>query len=250
MPPIDIDAIRAGLYAGQFFLEYLPTMLVAENRCVGAEALIRWDHPDGLILPDAFIPLIENTPLSGLLTYWVIETVAQELGAWLAAHEEVHISINVPPEVLGRGGLEYATVKAGLGPLRKQLIMEITERSVPDRIGMDALKGYSDFGVRIALDDFGLHDANLLLMSRVQVDIIKTDKRFADQMLEAGIEDRRMQALLTFMRANDFEVIVEGVETAAQCAFLREAGIRMAQGWYYSPALRAEAFQAFFHASR
>lgn len=170
-----------------------------------------------------------------MLTYWVIETVSKELGGWLAANDDVHLSINVPPEVLGRGGLEYAAVKAGLGPFAHKLVMEITERSIPDRIG---------------LDDFGLHDANLLLMSRVRIDIIKTDKSFADSMLAAGPADPRMQALVTFMRTNSFEVIVEGVETEAQRDFLRDAGIPMAQGWYFSPSLRAADFQAFYYANQ
>ncbi len=251
-PPstIDLATLRAAFYGGEFYLEYLPTMQLADGRCVGAEALIRWGRPDGVVPPDAFIPIIENTPLSGVLTYWVIETVSKELGGWLAANDDVHVSINVPPEVLGRGGLEYAAVKAGLGPFAHKLVMEITERSIPDRIGLEALNGYSDFGVRIALDDFGLHDANLLLMSRVRIDIIKTDKSFADSMLATGPADPRMQALITFMRTNAFEVIVEGVETEAQRDFLRDAGIPMAQGWYFSPSLRAGDFQAFYYANQ
>lgn len=247
---IDLTAIRAGIYGGEFFLEYLPTMRLADERCVGAEALIRWNRPDGVVYPDDFMSVIENTPLSGVLTYWVIETVARELGEWLAANDDVHISINVPPEVLGRGGLEYATVKAGLRPQAHKLVMEITERSIPDRMGLEALNGYSQFGVRIALDDFGLHDANLLLMSRVKIDIIKTDKSFADGMLAAGKGDPRMQALVTFMRSNAFQVIVEGVETEAQRNYLREVGIPMAQGWFFSPSLRAAEFQAFYYANQ
>jgi len=76
---ITLDAIQAGLTQGEFFLEYLPTVSLADNRCVGAEALARWRRPSGVVTPDVFIPLIEQTPLSGLLTYWVIETVAKEL---------------------------------------------------------------------------------------------------------------------------------------------------------------------------
>src|SRR6266536_263836 len=110
----DLRVIRDGLTNGEFFLEYLPTWLLENNRCVGAEALIRWRRPSGIVQPGQFIPLIENTPLSGLITYWVIDRVAEELGAWLRSNEGVHISINVPPEILGRGGLEYAVRKSGL----------------------------------------------------------------------------------------------------------------------------------------
>src|SRR5262245_4087783 len=122
---ITIDTIREGLQHREFFLEYMPTISLADGRCVGAEALSRWRRPAGVVPPAEFIPVIEGTHLSGLLTYWVIETVATELGAWLQDHEETHIGINVPPEVLGRGGLEYAATKAGLAELRRQLIMEV-----------------------------------------------------------------------------------------------------------------------------
>ena len=101
---INVDTIRDGLAHGEFFLEYLPTVTLADGRCVGAEALSRWRRSSGVVPPDEFIHLIEGTPLSGMLTYWVIETVAKELGDWLRAHKEAHISINVPPEILGRAG--------------------------------------------------------------------------------------------------------------------------------------------------
>src|SRR5215212_380086 len=105
---INVDTIHAGLAQGEFFLEYLPTISLADGRCVGAEALVRWRRPSGVVPPGDFIPLIEGTLVSGLLTYWVFETVGKELGDWLRGHTEAHISINVPPELLGRGGLEYA----------------------------------------------------------------------------------------------------------------------------------------------
>ena len=108
---ISADAIRDGLVTGEFFLEYLPTVSLADGRCLGAEALTRWRRSSGVVQPDDFIPLIEGTHLSGMLTYWVLETVAKELGDWLRVHKELDISINVPPEIIGRGGLEYAARK-------------------------------------------------------------------------------------------------------------------------------------------
>src|SRR6187401_3533263 len=94
---INLDTIRDGLVQGEFFLEYLPTVTLADGRCVGAEALARWRRSSGVLQPDEFIHLIEGTHLSGMLTYWAFETVAKELGDWLRAHKEAHISINAPP---------------------------------------------------------------------------------------------------------------------------------------------------------
>ena len=124
----------------EFFLVYLPTVSLHDGRCVGAEALIRWRRPGNVVVdPEHFIPLTDQTPLSGAITYWVIDTVADEIGDWLGANEDAHISINVPPEILGRGGLDYAATKSGLRAHVKQVILEITERGVPDQLGLDAL---------------------------------------------------------------------------------------------------------------
>src|SRR4051812_1130709 len=108
---INLETIRAGFTNGEFFLEYLPTVSLTDRRCIGAEALIRWKRPTGVVPPDDFIPLADNTPLSGLITYWVIDTVAAEMSDWLRANPNAHISINVPPEILGRGGIAYAADK-------------------------------------------------------------------------------------------------------------------------------------------
>jgi sensor c-di-GMP phosphodiesterase-like protein len=87
MDAIDQEAVREALARGELFLEYLPLIAVPEGRCVGAEALVRWRRSDRVVMPNEFTPLIEETPLSGLLTYWVIETVAVELGGWLRAND-------------------------------------------------------------------------------------------------------------------------------------------------------------------
>ena len=118
----------------------MPTINLATNQCVGAEALVRWLHNNELISPDDFIPQIENTPLSGLLTYSIIEMIEQDLGAWLRQNENVHVGINIPPELLGRGGLEYAAIKCGLSDVAHKLILEITERGFPDDLGLVALQ--------------------------------------------------------------------------------------------------------------
>jgi sensor c-di-GMP phosphodiesterase-like protein len=120
-----------------------------------------------VVQPDEFIHLIEGTHLSGMLTYWVFETVAKELGDWLRVHKETHISINAPPEILGRGGLEYAALKTGLSEVRDQIILEVTERGIPDSLGVATLDAASRSGVRIALDT---------------LDLIKTDRSLVAQI--------------------------------------------------------------------
>ena len=247
---IDLDAIRSGLNRGEFFIEYLPTIALEGFTCVGAEALTRWRRDSGIVHPFDSMELIRDTPLSGRITYWVIETVARELGAWLRANPDAHISINVPPEILGRGGLEYAAASAGLNDVLDRIVLEITEHGVPDAIGVAAINKARAAGVRVALDDVGINDANLLVLSRVNVDIIKLPKSFADSLLDEEGAPANLTGLRALMKATNVQVIAEGVETARQVEILKEAGVSMAQGWYFSPTLPAEAFQAYFRAHR
>jgi EAL domain-containing protein (putative c-di-GMP-specific phosphodiesterase class I) len=243
---ITVDAIHAGLTQGEFFLEYLPTVTLAEGRCVGAEALARWRRPSGVVPPGTFVPLIEETPVSGLLTYWVIETVTNELGEWLRAHEEAHLAINVPPEILGRGGLEYTATKTGIAGLRRRLILEVTERGLPDRLGVAALEAASRSGARIALDDVMLSGAKLAILSRCPLDIIKIDRSLVSQITPDVPCPEWLGGLSALLQSTRVEVIAEGVETAAQVAALRASGVRMAQGYYFSPPITAEELKAYY----
>jgi sensor c-di-GMP phosphodiesterase-like protein len=247
---IDPESIRSGLERGEFFLEYLPIVSLEPACCVGAEALLRWQRADGILYPDAFIPQADNTPLSGLLTYWVIDQVAVEMGAWLRAQEGVELHINVPPEILGRGGLEYAAQKSGLGDVRHKLVLEITERGVPDQLGLQALDLAARQGVRIALDDVRIDPAQVMVLARSNVRILKIDKSVLVERGAEGALPRWAEALSVLLKTTDLEVIAEGVQSAEQLAVLRAAGVRRAQGHYFSPALPAAAFLDYHHRHR
>jgi len=243
---IDLDMIRAGLANDEFYLEYLPIWSLEHERCVGAEALIRWQRPTEIVMPDDFIPLIENTPLSGLVTYWVIDRVAAEMGDWLRKQDGVEMHINVPPEILGRGGLEYAAQKSGLNDVKHKLVLEITERGLPDQIGLQALDLAARQGVRIALDDVRINPASVMVLSRSNVQIIKIDKSVLLDIPADGAMPRWAEALAVLLKTTQLEVIAEGVETAGQLALLRATGVRKAQGHYFSMPLRADAFLIYF----
>ena len=243
---IDLDMIRAGLDKDEFFLEYLPILSIEPERCVGAEALLRWQRPAGVTFPDDFVPLAENTPLSGLLTYWVIDRVALEMGDWLRKQDGVEMHINVPPEILGRGGLEYAAQKSGLHDVRHKIVLEITERGVPDQLGLHAIDLAARQGVRIALDDVRIDPANVMVLSRCNAQIIKIDKSVLLDNGVSGTLPRWAEALSVLLKTTDLEVIAEGVETAKQLAMLRAAGVRRVQGHYFSAPLRADAFLHYF----
>ncbi|AKC85821.1 EAL domain-containing protein [Pseudoxanthomonas suwonensis] len=238
--------IQAGLERGEFFLQYQPIVSLADGRCVGCEALLRWRRFGRVLGPGEFIPVAEETSLGGLLTYHTIETVAREQGAWLLERPHLFISINVPPALLGRGGLAYAAQKTGYQhSLRDQIVLEITERGIPDGIGVSEMEEAARNGVRFALDDVTLDGANLAVLSRSTFHIIKIAPAL---LAEIGPERPRpdwLAGLAALLATTDLQVIAEGVETPMQAQVLREAGIPMAQGFLYSQALAAKAMQAF-----
>lgn len=249
--PITPQAVRDALHHGELFLEYLPLIAVPEGRCVGAEALVRWQRADGVVMPDDFIPVIEETPVSGLLTYWVLETVAAELGGWLRDHDDVQLSINVPPEILGRGGLEYVANRVGLLDQADKLVMEISERGLPDKLGALALELAGQTGIRVALDDVLFRGRNLVVLSRCNVHILKLDRSLTAQI---GSPDHPqpppwLEHLSALHLGAGLEITVEGVETCVQADALVAAGVRLVQGFYYSRPLRAADFIAY-HAAQ
>jgi sensor c-di-GMP phosphodiesterase-like protein len=245
-PTIDRAAIRNGLAQGEFFLEYLPVVSLSDGRCIGAEELIRWHRPNGVVPPGEFIAFIEGTPVAGLLTYWVVEAVAAELGGWLRAHPDVHIGINAPPELLGRGGLAHVAAKCGLADLASQVILEVTERGIPDQLGVQAINHAADEGFKIALDDVTLvGGANLAVLTRCNFYSIKLDKSLTDQITAARPAPAWLQSLTALLAASPLQVIAEGVETEQQATTLAAANIQAAQGFYFSRPLPAAAFMAF-----
>ncbi len=244
---IDYSALEAGFARNEFFLEFLPTVSLVDGRCVGAEALARWRRPSGVVMPAAFIALLENTPMSGRLTYWVIDTVAAELSPWLRANPNVHVSINVPPEILGRGGLVYALEKSGLDEFSQQLVFEITERGVPDLLGLKALVGYPASGIRLALDDVTMSGANLAILTRCPFSIIKIDQSLVQQIGPENPCPEWLQGIAPLLQATQLDVIAEGVETEFQAAALKAHGVTLAQGFYFARPISAAGL-AEFHA--
>lgn len=249
-PGINEQQVHQALLDGEMFLEYMPTVLLPDgNKCVGGEALIRWRRGDRIVMPLEFIPIIEETPVSGLLTYWVIDTVAAELGAWLRNTPGVRIGINVPPEVLGRGGFEYVARKSRLSAVRDRIILEVTERGIPDRLGLDELEELAAQGVTIGLDDVEVNNGNLLVLFHAPVEVIKLDARTVAR-IDGPRADEVLRGLAPLIHASGRMVIAEVVEREEQARALAKAGVQMAQGFLYSKPLPAAAFIAWHAAHR
>jgi sensor c-di-GMP phosphodiesterase-like protein len=241
----DYDAVEEGLKNGEFFLEYLPTVELESGRCVGGEALSRWRRPSGVVQPADFLPFMENTALSGFLTYGVIEQVARDFLDWLRVHD-AFIAINVPPEIIGRGGIDFVGVKTGLVEVKDKIVFEVTERGVPDRIAMESINLWAKRGLRIALDDVGTGGSNLVVLARCNVEMAKLDRHLVNQVRRGEPLPGKLESLAALLKTGKLEVVAEGVETAEQAEVLKSAGVRLAQGYHFSRPLSADAFKAFF----
>jgi sensor c-di-GMP phosphodiesterase-like protein len=245
-----LDNLRAGLDRRELFVEYLPTVDLANGACVGAEALVRWRRGEVILAASEFMPLVENTPLSGTLTYWVIDTVAAELNEWLAANPDVQVGINVPAEILGRGGLEYAARRSGLNAHVGQIVLEITERGVPDRLGLEALQFMAERGVCVALDDIMLSGTNLALLTRCNFSMVKLSAALTSEVRLGRPAPQWLDGLRALLSGSSLVVVAEGIETDFQARALRAAGVKFAQGYLYSTPLLAREMIAFHAAHR
>lgn len=242
----ELKEILEGLTNDEFFIEYQPIMRIDGKACLGAEALIRWKKAQAVVLPMEFIPLAENSLLSGPLTYWLIDNVTKELGAWLQGQDNAFISLNIPPALFGRGGLWYAALKNGLLDMANKFVVEVTERAIPDNLGLQALVEAKELGFRICLDDINLNNENLMVYARSNIDLVKLDKGVADRLENKDCASKEIAALAPFTKHSGVQVIAEGVETENQRLIYEQLGVPMAQGWLFARSLPAERFIDFF----
>ena len=243
---MDLNTIRSALDAREFFLVYQPIVSLRDGHLLRG----RSTHPLATreYRPRCFgVHPVDRPalPCPETITYWVIDTVAMELSDWLGGHEAVHISINVPPEILGRGGLEYAATKSGLRARVKQLIVEVTERGIPDQLGLDALNSIPSTGARVALDDTTLSGANLALLTRCNFDFVKIDRLLVAELALDKPPAPWLDGLAPLLQTTSLQIIAEGVETAFQADALRAAGVQLAQGHYFSAPLSARDFKRY-----
>ncbi len=195
-----------------------------------------------------FHPNCREYPIIGLLTYWVFDTVAVEMADWLRQNRNAYLSINVPPEIIGRGGMEYAATKSGLIDLSAQLILEVTERGVLIRSQSPPWEIFGQRYPRGADDVTLVGGANMAILSRCPFHIIKLDRSLIGLIEEELTQPEWISSISALLDTSKLRVIAEGVETEWQYTVLRAAGIQYAQGYYFSRPINAERFKEYFHA--
>jgi len=244
---LDIEnALHRALDRGEFRVFYQPAVDLHTGDLVGIESLVRWQHPErGLIGPDQFIALTEETGLIVPLGSWVLREACRQWKRWEEFGTPTpRISVNLSTRQLGQPDLVDVVVdvldETGMDPSR--LSLEITESTVLDdtesALGtLEALKGQ---GVRISLDDFGTGYASLALLKRLPVDELKVDRSFVTGLGRDPQDSPIVSTVVSLAAALGLVAIAEGVETTTQVEELRRVGCRYAQGYYFARPQPAE----------
>jgi diguanylate cyclase (GGDEF)-like protein/PAS domain S-box-containing protein len=232
-----LERIRQAVENSEFVLHYQPKVNMHSGKVIGAEALIRWQHPEkGLLAPATFLPVIENHPLAVDVGEWVIDTALHQMTLWRTAGLELPVSINIGARQLQQGdfvkGLQAILAKHPLvhaGSIELE-ILETSALSDMDQVSQ-VIDECARMGVRFALDDFGTGYSSLTYLKRLRVALLKIDQSFVRDMLDDADDLAILQGIIGMAAAFKHEVIAEGVETVAHGTALLQLGCELAQGY-------------------
>jgi diguanylate cyclase (GGDEF)-like protein len=235
--------LRRAIAQDELELHYQPIIETKSGKICGAEALIRWRHPTkGMIPPEQFIPLAEETGLIAQIGEWVLHTACIEAATWPA---DIKVAVNLSPVQFRKSNLPdvvmYTLAQSGLPPERLEL--EITETALIESAAdcLPALRQFKNLGIAIALDDFGTGYSSLSQLTMFPFDKIKIDKSFIQNLTKRTECAAIISATLTLALSLDMATTAEGVETVQQYQLLRLAGVTSLQGYLFQrPALAAD----------
>lgn len=239
--------LRQACREQQFVLYYQAIFDLQANRLAGAEALIRWRHPErGLVPPDHFIPVVEQSGLINEIGLWVVDAACAQLASWQRDGRAYTLSVNVSGRQIP-GGLPPSSIEEALrrhDVLPERLALEITEGVLLGNIAEAQawLQAVQKLGVRVYLDDFGTGYSSLSYLKRFPLDTLKIDRAFVQDMLPGNSEHSLVQAIIAMARSLDLKVVAEGVESATHLQMLQEMGCHFAQGYYLSRPVPANDF--------
>ncbi|SMG61196.1 EAL domain-containing protein [Paraburkholderia susongensis] len=241
-----IEDAEHGLTRKEFFFVYQPKLRLQEARLSGFECLLRWKHPSrGILMPASFINIVEDSPLTERFTDYIVTEAAEILANWtLRGYDTLSMAINLPAREIGRP--EFAAQLAKLFDTRSidshRLQIELTETTNPGSIdalvtAIDALKAS---GFSVAIDDFGAGCWSLSLLHRLGVDTLKLDRKFMKDIQENSKSKVVVETLIQLAQRLGKQVVIEGVETEAQFAWLRTIAHVDCQGYYISAPIVGE----------
>ena len=227
--------LRRSMTQGELVLHYQPIVLVPGRRPYAVEALVRWNHPrEGLLPPDRFISIAEETSMIGPLTGWVLDTALAQLCRWLAAGADISVAVNVSPRTLEDHSIvdDVARALAASKAEPSRLTLEISESVAMSSAAAKAMHRLADMGVRLSLDDFGTGYSSLVYLKRLPVHEIKVDRSFVKTLPGDPDAAAIVRAAVGLGHSLGLLVIAEGVEDRDAEGMLVEAGVDAAQGFF------------------
>ncbi len=248
--------LRRAIDQDEFVIHYQPKVSLETGRMIGVEALVRWEHPErGLVPPEAFVPVAEETGLIIPIGRWALEEACRQASEWREHHPNdlfQIVSVNVSASQLQLPDL-YEDVgsileKTGLDP--GSLTLEITESVVMSEASSNIamLDELRNLGIKFAIDDFGTGYSSLAYLKRFPVSYLKIDRSFVDELREDPEDTAVVAGMIALAHTLGMQVIAEGIETSEQLRILRELDCDIAQGHYFSEALAREALSDFLAA--
>lgn len=238
-----VDALQRG----EFEMHYQPQANLKDHKIIGCEALVRWQHRDlGLIRPDLFIPIMEETGMITELGRWILEQSCKDAMSWSSP---VTVAVNVSAVQFARSDI-VADIKNALsisGLPKERLQIEITESlfiADPDAI-IEKLNAIRDEGIKIALDDFGTGYSSLSYIHQFPLDKIKIDRAFVKDLPLSVDSLAVINAVVALARGFDMDIVAEGIETSDQAEILRIAGCHTGQGWFFGKPMPSNQLDQF-----
>jgi diguanylate cyclase (GGDEF)-like protein/PAS domain S-box-containing protein len=241
------NSLRHALERGELVAYYQPQVSLADGSICGLEALVRWQHPEmGLVFPDSFIPLAEDTGLIVPLGEWLFKEVARQVKAWRGLGlKPPSVAVNLSARQFRGSAVALSVAQAlaaeGLEP--DAMEMEVTESvAMQDvRHSLQVLKDLKAQGLRVALDDFGTGYSSLAYLKQFPIDTLKVDRSFVQDLPGDPSDAAIVRTILVLARSLGLRVVAEGVENREQLRFLRSLGCDRFQGYLFSRAVPAEA---------
>jgi diguanylate cyclase (GGDEF)-like protein len=244
------NSLRRALERNELRLVYQPLVDAASGRVMGAEALLRWQHPaKGLVPPDIFIPLAEETGDIAAIGAWVMETACAQLQAWRRQGLVLgRVAVNLSGQQIVRGNLVETVrgILARTGAMPLDLELEITEGFVMSHLdeGLQVLNELRNLGVKLAIDDFGTGYSSLAYLKRLPINRLKIDRSFVQHIPNDKDDMAIASTIIAMAHTLDLQVIAEGVEEISQLDFLRHQLCDEVQGFLLGEPLTAEEFFA------
>jgi diguanylate cyclase (GGDEF)-like protein len=246
---IDLEFdLRSAVDKAQFRLVYQPIYNLDDLSLVAVEALLRWDHPTlGLIEPDEFIPILEQSGQIQEVGRWVLNEACHRMAVWHSKGDTLDISVNVSGRQLDHDHIvdhiREALESSGLDPAT--LIIEVTETALMRDAAHTAvrLKAVKELGVRIAVDDFGTGYSSLAYLQQFPVDCLKIDRRFTSAITTSPESKALIRTLVQLGRDLGLKTLAEGVETASEMDHLRDERVNEAQGFLLSRPLEPQVLE-------